>query len=130
MNLVRAIFEPLPAPVIVETPPQVVEKTVVVERTPAVVTAPVVTAPVVTTTQTVVTGVPKTVIVTGAEEFTLSIGNAVKGVKYQVYMTTSLSLPFEACGDVVEAEADGTLEFSVATGGAASAFFKVGCDSL
>ena len=76
MNLVRAIFEPLPAPVIVETPPQVVEKTVVVERTPAVVTAPVVTqpvvtAPVVTTTQTVVTGVPKTVIVTGAEEFTI-----------------------------------------------------------
>ena len=66
----------------------------------------------------------------GAEEFTFSIGNAVKGVKYQVYMTTSLSLPFEACGDVVEAEADGTLEFSVATGGAASAFFKVGCDSL
>ncbi len=61
----------------------------------------------------------------GAEEFSFSIGNAVKGAKYQVYMTTSLSLPFEACGDVVEAEADGTLEFSVETGGAASAFFKV-----
>ena len=51
VNLVRAIFEPLPAPVIVERPPAVLEKTVVVETVP----------PVVETTR-------NTIIVTGAEE--------------------------------------------------------------
>ena len=57
MNLVRAVIEPRPAPVIVEPAPAVVEKTVVVEK-------PVVVAG----TQTVVTTpAPGTVIVTGAE---------------------------------------------------------------
>ena len=57
VNLVRAIVEPRPAPVIVEAPPRVVEKTVVVETKPVVVE----TKKVVTTTP------PGTVIVTGAE---------------------------------------------------------------
>ena len=39
VNLVRAVFEPRPAPVIVEAPPTVVEKTVVVETVPTVVAA-------------------------------------------------------------------------------------------
>lgn len=51
VNLVRAVIEPRPAPVIVEAPPAVVEKTVVVASTPKVVTTPA----------------PGTVIVTGAE---------------------------------------------------------------
>ena len=58
MNLVRAVVEPRPAPVIVEPAPTVVEKTVVVEK-------PVVVA---TTTQKVVTTAPGTVIVTETEE--------------------------------------------------------------
>ena len=57
VNLVRAVIEPRPAPVIVKPAPTVVEKTVVVETGPAVVA-----------TQEVVTTVPGTVIVTGAEE--------------------------------------------------------------
>ena len=57
MNLVRAVIEPRPAPVIVEPAPTVIEKTVVVETVPPVVA-----------TQEVVTTVPGTVIVTGAEE--------------------------------------------------------------
>jgi len=51
VNLVRAVLEPRPAPVIVEAPPAVVEKTVVVETTPAVV--------------------EKTVVVTGTEVVTI-----------------------------------------------------------
>ena len=51
VNLVRAVIEPRPAPVIVEAPPAVVEKTVVVEAPPAVV--------------------EKTVVVTGTETVTI-----------------------------------------------------------
>ena len=58
IRLVRAVVEPRPAPVVVETTLTVVEKTVVVETTPTVVA----------TTQKVVTPPPATVIVTGAEE--------------------------------------------------------------
>ena len=58
VNLVRAIVEPRPAPVIVEAPPRVVEKTVVVETKPVVVA---------TTKKVVTTTPPGTVIVTGAE---------------------------------------------------------------
>ena len=61
VNLVRAIVEPRPAPVIVETAPAVVEKTVIVETAPAVVA----------TTQQVVTAAPGTVIVTGTETATV-----------------------------------------------------------
>ena len=57
VNLVRAVIEPRPAPVIVKPAPTVVEKTVVVEK-------PVVVA----STPKVVTATPGTVIVTGAEE--------------------------------------------------------------
>ena len=69
VNLVRAIVEPLPPPVIVEAPPVVVEKTVIVEK-PVVVTT---TPKVVTTTPTVVAAAPAagTVIVTGAEAVTV-----------------------------------------------------------
>ena len=58
VNLVRAVIEPRPAPVIVEPTPTVVEKTIVVEK-PVVVAS---TQKVVTTTP------PGTIIVTGAEE--------------------------------------------------------------
>ena len=61
VNLVRAIVEPRPAPVIVEAPPTVVKKTVVVETAPTVVAA----------TPKVITTAPGTVIVTGAEEVDL-----------------------------------------------------------
>ena len=57
VNLVRAVIEPRPAPVIVEPAPTVVEKTVVVEKPVVVATTP----KAVTTTQ-------GTVIVRGAEE--------------------------------------------------------------
>ena len=60
---------------------------------------------------------------TGA--FSLSVGNAVRGATYQVYRTTSLAKPFEPWGAVVEAKADGILDFAVETDGSPSAFFKV-----
>ena len=66
VNLVRAIVEPLPAPVIVEAPPTVIEKTVVVEK-PVVVEKTVVVA----TAPKVVTTTPTTVIVTGTKAVTI-----------------------------------------------------------
>jgi hypothetical protein len=60
---------------------------------------------------------------TGA--FSLSVGNAVRGARYQVYRTTSLAKPFEPWGAVVEAKADGLLDFAVETDDSPSAFFKV-----
>ncbi len=67
VNLVRAVFEPRPAPVIVKAPPTVVEKTVVLETVPTVVAA----------AQEVVTAAPGTVIVTGAEEIDIPEYNYV-----------------------------------------------------
>jgi hypothetical protein len=55
----------------------------------------------------------------------LSVGNAVRGARYQVYRTTSLAKPFEPWGAVVEAKADGLLDFAVETDDSPSAFFKV-----
>ena len=64
VNLVRAFFEPRPAPVIVAPPERVVE-TKVVTTTPVVTTPTVVTTtPAVTTTPVVVTTTPTTEIVT------------------------------------------------------------------
>ena len=65
VNLVRAVIEPRPAPVIVKPAPTVVEKTVVVEKPVVVETTPTVVA---TTQEVVTTTAPGTVIVTGAEE--------------------------------------------------------------
>ena len=48
-----------------------------------------------------------------------------KRARYQVYRTTSLAKPFEPWGAVVEAKADGLLDFAVETDGSPSAFFKV-----
>ena len=61
----------------------------------------------------------------GAPVFSFAIGNAVKGMRYRVYRTGSLSEPFEPWGEVVTAGADGVLDFAVATEGAPSGFFKV-----
>ena len=71
VNLVRAVFEPRPAPVIV-TPRERVVETKVVTTAPVVTTTPVVTAtptvvtttPVVTPTPVVVTTTPTTAVVT------------------------------------------------------------------
>jgi hypothetical protein len=62
---------------------------------------------------------------TTAGSFALSVGNAVRGARYQVYRTTSLAKPFEPWGDVVEAKADGLLDVAVETDDSPSAFFKV-----
>ncbi len=61
----------------------------------------------------------------GAPVFAFAIGNAVKGMRYRVYRTASLSDPFEPWGEVITAGADGVLDFAVATDGAPSGFFKV-----
>ena len=61
----------------------------------------------------------------GEPVFTFAIGNAVKGMRYRVYRTGSLSEPFEPWGEVITAGADGVLDFAVATEGAPSGFFKV-----
>ena len=61
----------------------------------------------------------------GNPVFTFSIGNAVKGARYRIYKTESLSEPFEPVGDVIEATADGLLDFAVPTADKPSCFFKV-----
>ena len=61
----------------------------------------------------------------GEPVFTFAIGNAVKGMRYRVYRTASLSEPFEPWGEIVTAVADGVLDFAVATEGAPSGFFKI-----
>lgn len=62
----------------------------------------------------------------GQGSFVVSIGNAVKGGRYRVYATESLSEPFEPVGEVVVAAADGVLDFAVETEGKPSLFVKVG----
>ena len=61
----------------------------------------------------------------GNTVFTFSIGNAVKGVKYRIYRTESLSEPFEPYGVAIEATVDGILDFAVPTADAPSCFFKI-----
>ena len=61
----------------------------------------------------------------GNTVFTFSIGNAVKGAKYRIYKAESLSEPFVPFGDVIEATADGILDFAVPTADKPSCFFKV-----
>ena len=39
--------------------------------------------------------------------------------------TESLAAPFEPCGDVIEADADGLLDFSAETENQPSCFFKI-----
>ena len=61
----------------------------------------------------------------GNKVFTFAIGNAVKGVKYRVYKTESLSEPFVPVGEAIEATADGLLDFAVPTADVPSCFFKI-----
>ena len=61
----------------------------------------------------------------GNPVFTFSIGNAVKGAKYRIYKTESLAAPFEPYGDVIEADANGILDFVVPTADEPSCFFKI-----
>ncbi|MCR5838879.1 MAG: DUF2341 domain-containing protein, partial [Kiritimatiellae bacterium] len=61
----------------------------------------------------------------GNPVFTFSIGNAVKGAKYRIYRTESLTTPFEPYGDVIEADANGILDFVVPTADEPSCFFKI-----
>ncbi len=61
----------------------------------------------------------------GNPVFTFSIGNAVKGAKYRIYKTESLTAPFEPYGDVIEADANGILDFVVPTADEPSCFFKI-----
>ena len=61
----------------------------------------------------------------GNPVFTFAIGNAVKGAKYRIYKTESLAAPFEPYGDVIEAGANGILDFVVPTAGEPSCFFKI-----
>ena len=61
----------------------------------------------------------------GNPVFTFSIGNAVKGAKYRIYKTESLTTPFEPYGDVIEADANGILDFVVPTADEPSCFFKI-----
>ena len=61
----------------------------------------------------------------GNPVFTFSIGNAVKGAKYRIYRTESLTAPFEPYGDVIEADANGILDFVVPTADEPSCFFKI-----
>ena len=61
----------------------------------------------------------------GAPVFTFAIGNAVKGAKYRIYKTESLTAPFEPYGDVIEAGANGILDFVVPTADEPSCFFKI-----
>ena len=61
----------------------------------------------------------------GNPVFTFSIGNAVKGAKYRIYKTESLTVPFEPYGDVIEADANGILDFVVPTADEPSCFFKI-----
>ena len=77
VNLVRAVIEPRPAPVVVAPPAERTVTTKVVTSTPVVTTTPVVvetvpaeTAPVVVETVPVVTTTPATTIVTGATKVT------------------------------------------------------------
>nr|MCR5840253.1 hypothetical protein [Kiritimatiellia bacterium] len=58
--------------------------------------------------------------------FVVSIGNAVKGGRYRVYATESLSEPFKPVGEIVVASEDGVLDFAVDTVGKPSLFIKVG----
>ena len=62
----------------------------------------------------------------GQGSFVVSIGNAVKGGRYRVYATESLSEPFKPVGEIVVASADGVLDFAVETAGKPSLFIKVG----
>ena len=61
----------------------------------------------------------------GNPVFTFSIGNAVKGAKYRIYKTESLTAPFEPYGEVIEADANGILDFVVPTADEPSCFFKI-----
>lgn len=61
----------------------------------------------------------------GNPVFTFSIGNAVKGAKYRIYKTESLSEPFVPFGDVIEAGDSGILDFVVPTADEPSCFFKI-----
>jgi hypothetical protein len=61
----------------------------------------------------------------GNPVFTFAIGNAVKGAKYRIYKTESLTAPFEPYGDVIEAGANGILDFVVPTADEPSCFFKI-----
>ena len=61
----------------------------------------------------------------GAQVFTFAIGNAVKGAKYRIYKTESLTTPFEPYGVAIEATADGLLDFAVPTADEPSCFFKI-----
>lgn len=61
----------------------------------------------------------------GNPVFTFAIGNAVKGAKYRIYKTESLTTPFEPYGDVIEADANGILDFVVPTADEPSCFFKI-----
>ena len=61
----------------------------------------------------------------GAPVFSFAIGNAVKGAKYRIYKTESLTTPFEPYGDVIEAGDSGILNFVVPTADEPSCFFKI-----
>ena len=61
----------------------------------------------------------------GNQVFTFAIGNAVKGAKYRIYKTESLAVPFEPYGEVIEAGANGILDFVVPTADEPSCFFKI-----
>ena len=61
----------------------------------------------------------------GAKVFSFSIGNAVKGAKYRIYKTESLTTPFEPYGVAIEATVDGILDFAVPTADEPSCFFKI-----
>ena len=61
----------------------------------------------------------------GNPVFTFAIGNAVKGAKYRIYKTESLTTPFEPYGDVIEAGDSGILDFVVPTADEPSCFFKI-----
>ena len=61
----------------------------------------------------------------GNPVFTFAIGNAVKGAKYRIYKSESLTTPFEPYGDVIEAGDSGILNFVVPTADEPSCFFKI-----
>ena len=61
----------------------------------------------------------------GNPVFPFASGNAGKGAKYRIYKTESLTTPFEPYGDVIEAGANGILDFVVPTADESSCFFKI-----
>ena len=57
--------------------------------------------------------------------FVVTVANAVKGARYQVYATESLDVDFAPVGDVVTAGEDGALAFAVPVGTSPSMFIKI-----